>query len=362
MVQVQPEILATLLAIVGAVLGYAFREYRNRARPFFQLTELGGDLLKRSDQTQIEESLSHSLSSTFYIKGLDAKSTVGEVWDCWDRADDVERRWPEVRDKLDKILASTSDDALMYSFPDLFDLKYFERWMMLILVADRITFSKIPKQSVIRIKVFQSEDNKGSVWFAFPTKTVSFGNNFSEPAIGSKCTPFVNSIKYLHRDLIFSILRQYKDIMEEEHKAALSTIHDLKAISDAHSRWSFSSYFANLSSAPIVIENDGEVLVHDKTTKFKLRERCYLANLQLKEGKSSIVDTNKPIVIRGGADAEFVFITRKTQTEMTLGSHLRTVFESGTARVKVSFPIRKVGLLKRQRFVSPGFKFEETTH
>jgi hypothetical protein len=361
MQQIQPEVLATLLAIIGAILGYAFREYRNKVRPFFQLSELTGGLTKRSDDVQVEQDIVDKLSNTFYIKELDQKNTLGEVWDRWDRADDVESYWPKVRDYLDKVLAATTDEALIRSLPELFELKYFGMWMMLMLVGDRIKFSKIPKALPTRIQVFDSEDKKGCVWFSFPTNAQDFGNNFSEPVIRSKCTPFINSIKYLHRDSLFSILRQYKDILENEYKAAVSSIHALKAIKDNHSRWDFFCYFANLSQSPVVIENRGGVSIFDKGTKFKLTEECYLANLQTNEGKRSILDTINPIILRGGADAEFVFITKHTQSQMELGKHLREVFERGRATVRLSFRVRKVGLLKRQRYVSPSFPFVESS-
>ena len=59
------ELQAVAIGLGGAALGYAFREYRNRVRPFFQITEIDGTITKRTDRAEITATTAEKLTDTF---------------------------------------------------------------------------------------------------------------------------------------------------------------------------------------------------------------------------------------------------------------------------------------------------------
>jgi hypothetical protein len=354
------EILAALIGLAGAVIGYAFREYRNRARPFFQVTTVDGGMLKMLDEHEVEESITSELEDSFYIKKIEAKCLMRDIDDRWDKADDVKRFWPQVKDHVDQVLSSTKDESITDSLSRLLSLGQFDRWMMLLLVNDKLSFENIPSEDDQRVATYRSQENNGSLWISFPNNAVNFGNNLQVGIIKSKVIPFIRVVTSLDKEIIFETLRQFKNIMEIEYQSAVSVVDDLKKIRDQNSRWAFMCYFANLSKNPVIIDNKSKLLIAD-STGVKYQETCYLAVIQPDEndqfGASKITDTKKPLVVRPSSDIEFVFITTKTQEEMSRGSAIREAYDRGEASLKFSINIRKVGLFKRQKYETTDFPF-----
>jgi hypothetical protein len=187
-------ITTTVAALLSGGLGYAFREYRNRVRPFFQITAIDGSLTRRSDNLEIDPEISQKIENTFYIKPLSPKSDLGEIWDHWDRADDVKRFWPSISQVVDEILSSTNDNDLTTALGRVFEKTYIDRWLMLLLVNNRFIFPQLPEDSVKKVDVFFEDDRNGMVWFNFPNTAPNFGNNLNHGAIRARCQPFIDMI------------------------------------------------------------------------------------------------------------------------------------------------------------------------
>ena len=120
-------------------------------------------------------------------------------------------------------------------------------------------------------------------------------------------------------------------------------------------------FLANMNNTPLVVENQATLTVVDRR-RVKYKIKCYISLIKKKDnGESVIVDTANPMVLKTGSDTEFIIITEKTQAGMEFGGAIREAFDRGShAKCHITLNIKKVGLLKRQKFRSPSIKFLTT--
>ncbi len=360
-ISIQPELVTAIAGIGGAVFGYAFREYRNRVRPFFHVTDITGDISKRTDKIDVDPKIAKAFDDTFYIKPLSKKCRYGEFYDTWDRTDDIKQIWPHLRPNIDAIIEATSESELTIALNEVFKSRYFEQWLLLLLAKNRITFQDISTTPQdVKIPMYDSEENNGTIWCDFGFDARTFGRGMSHPAIRAKADPWLKSVQYLHHPSIASAMEQYKSILESEYNCALQHIDKMLQKVNEHSRWCLTCYLANLNNTPLVIENECTLTITDRTI-VRYSQPCYLTLLKYKkDGSSSYVDTLNPIVIKPSTDTEFAVMTKDIQGDMDLGNAVREAFDRGEGKCHVSLWIRKVGLIRRQRYNSPSTNFMAT--
>jgi hypothetical protein len=343
-------IAATVSALISGGVGYAVREYLNQVTPFFQITEIDGSLTRRSDEVEISSEIIQKTENTFYIKPIKPNSNLGEIWDHWDRAEDIKKSCPELAQILDEILFSTTDDSLISALGRGFKKTYFDKLLMILLVNNRIKFPKLPRGSKEKIHSYFEDENNGMVWFDFPNDASNFGRGLKNKAIKARTEPFIKLICHLHHESIFKVMRQYKDILETEYKVAMEVSQPLERVVNDRSRWVHICYLANLSNNPIIIENKATLFVVDR---IKFKEPAYLALIKTDSNEEShLVDTVNPLVVKPGNDIVFAVITEKTQSEINLGTALRESFNRKQGKCYVTVKLRRVGFLRTQKYKS----------
>jgi hypothetical protein len=359
-IQLPYEIWATVIGIGGAVLGYAFREYRNRVRPFFQITRIAGDTIKKSDRVNVSKETSDKLKSTFYLDELKMNDRLGNVSNVHKQAEQVRNWWPEDRPTIDQVLASNTDDELCHALISTTNFRSIERWLLILLVSDKLHVSVGAARGAPKIAVEEDDEDEGRVWFMFPNKAVSFGNHLKNAAFRSKCQPFIDAVKTLDHDAIKTTFTRFKELAEAEYRSSMECLPELKNLSDTNSRWCFYCYLANLNDTPIIIKTQAYLHVCDKTG-VHYKEDCYLALLKAdKDGNLDLTDTKTPIVVPVGKDVQFALITTKTQIMMTRGTAVRECFERKESKCHITVKIRHVGLFEQQRFCSQSTTFIAT--
>jgi hypothetical protein len=354
--QVTPEIVATGTALAGAVLGYAYREYRNRMRPFLQIIQTDGSTTKGDQIVAVQPEVSASLEGSFYIKTPKDQQPLRDVREHWDKADDLKQLWPVTKTDVEAILAATTAEPMCDSLSEAFEGRFFDRTLRLLLVNNRLNIPATPAEKGEVVRVFDDQKDD-CVWLDFPTKAVAFGKGMTHPAVRARCEPLLALIRCLAIDELHRVFTQFKGILEAEYTAAMQTVDKLEQIIDQHSRWVLHCYIANMNNTPLIIERNSFLAVVDRK-RVKYREPCYLALVKTTdEGREYIADTNTPLVVRAGSDTKFVVITRDTQGQMELGDAMRECFNRGQAKCHITVKMRKIGLLKRQTFQSQSTEF-----
>jgi hypothetical protein len=356
------EVRAAALTIVAGALGYTYREFRNRAVPYVKVIDVDGAIRKSTDIVPVPESIRTKTKGAFYIPKLADKSTLADIHQAWDSADDLERFAPAVLEYVDQALVSTDEDQLVGVMSRLTNLTYFDRWMMVLLLTDSIKFRVQDPDVPEKIPVFYESDPEsgGHAWLSFPGRTVRFGTRLNHPAIAAKSKPFIYEISRLDRERVLDVLRQFKEFVENEHHIAATVMTELQAVLNANSRWAFSVYIANLSAHPLIVQTAATLEIMD-SNKASYEQQCYLAVLaDSQDGSKSIRDTKKPVVIRPLSDTEVVLITSLTQGDMRMGSAIREAFDRKEAEFRLAFTFEKVGLIKRQRYRAQSTAFVQT--
>lgn len=348
-INIAPEVIATGVGILSAVTGYGFREYRNRIRPFFQVTRIDGEVTKNTDETIIDEEVVASLENSFYMKKIASKTRVRDALDKYKKAAQIKANWPEIEMLVGDVLSADDDASLIEALSRAFSNGAFERFVMVLLVTDRLVCPSASTDAQERITVYDSEERNGSVWLSFPANVQNFGNMFKDPAMRAKCAPLIDNVRFLCRDNLRRVFERFSRILEAENRIAVEVFPRLQVGINQHSRWALYCYFANLSHNPLIIEKDACLTVVQKG-QVKISEPCYVTILKLDEdGDQYIADTQTPLTVRSESDVEFCLVTNKTQGEMNLGGVMRDVYDKGGGKCYLTVTVRRVGLFKRQR-------------
>lgn len=350
MITMGPELTATLTALGGGIVGYAVREYRNRVCPLFEVISVDGKVTRRSESTPIPKEVVDSLRGSFYLEELEADSTLGDAWNCWDRCDDLVRFWPETKIEIEEVLATKDDHEFLRALGALLDSALFDKWLQKLLIHSRLDFQitdAIEQQPEIVHAWFEDKVDS-PVWFDLPPSGKSFGKGMGHPAIRGKCMPFIIAVSRFHRPGIEHGLKQFISVFQDDHPRALSCIQKLKSIDDDNSRWGLTCFLANTSTSPLIVEKKGRLTIVDRRTKTKFREECYLVLVD--EDDMSFTDTSTPLIIPGGTGKVFALLTTHKQKDMELGSAVREVYERKDGHCHLTVTLRRLGIFRRQRY------------
>jgi hypothetical protein len=209
--QVTPEMIAAGTALAGGVLGYAYREYRNRMRPFLQVIKTDGSTTKSDEIVPVQPEVSASLEGSFYIKKPKDQPPLRDIREHWDKADDMKRLWPLTKPDVEAILAAPAPEPMCEALKEAFDGRLFDHTLRILLVNNRLSIPAAPagKPEVVRVFDDQKDD---CVWLDFPTKAVTFGKGMTHPAVRARCEPLLGLIRCLAIEQLHGVFRQYKGV------------------------------------------------------------------------------------------------------------------------------------------------------
>ena len=352
MIALEPELVATLTALGGGLVGYAVREYRNRVCPLFEVITIIGKIIRRPDSTAIPKDVVDSLRGSFYVGELEADSTLGKVWDCWERCDHLAQFWPEIKADIERTCAANSDEELIRALGGLLDSTFFDKWLLALLLNNRVDFqvTDAVSQEPQRIRTWFEEKEASPMWFDLPPAGKSFGSDMGRPAIRDKCMPFIIALSRLHKPGLKHGMRQFVDVFQQDHTRALSCIQTLKKIKDDNSRWGLTCFLANTSTSPLVVEKRARVTIRDRKTQTKYSEGCYLVLVDEKD--MSFTDASTPLIVQAGSGKVFALLTIHKQKDMEfgLGPAIREVYERKEGNCDISVTLARAGVFRRQRY------------
>jgi hypothetical protein len=78
--QIQAALISTILTLTAGLLGYAFREYRNRAKPFIAITKIMGEISKRPTEVEVPAPIVEAIKKSFYINKLELRDSLGDLY------------------------------------------------------------------------------------------------------------------------------------------------------------------------------------------------------------------------------------------------------------------------------------------
>jgi hypothetical protein len=361
MLTIPTELSVPLLGLAGAAVGYGLREWRNRVTPLFEVIGTDGGTTKRSETVTVPKEISDELKGSFYLGELQPESSLGDIYDCWNRCDDVKQLWPETKLAIEETIAARTDDEFLRNISEVLRYKKADDWLVRLLINGKLDFQldHAVANGDEKVHFWFEDEREKCVWFDLPPNGRSFGNRMDHPAIRDKCMPFIIALSRMHRSGIAHALRQYISVFDVDHRKALACIHDLKKIDNENSQWAFYCYLANTGHSPLVVEKLAALTAVDGRTGTKHRHPCYLCLVD--EKSFSLSDTRTPLIVSPGEGKVFALLTSDRQKDMNLGPALRELYERGDGKCHLSVVLRRSGLLRRQRYRTATAVFASST-
>ena len=355
-------IITVALTMLGGVIGYLIKEYRDRLRPMISVTDIQV-LTKKADPVNVPDEIVEATQKSFSIRELKSSENVDAVRTAYEDVKDLIQYSDQFLETIEKVIASAlKNDAIELSnnLAKCLNKVINDRWLRILLGNDHV----IPKPSKndlpIVVSTFYSQGDNGCVLFDFPSASTPFGMNFDkEPLLKDKCMKFVHIVERLDYDAIRIFFESVKQKILNEKMIAKSIQSTLLKLDNQNGRWEFQLFVANLGSTPFLVHPKGFAEVKDAAGAY-YAEECYLVLRKYDEkGDLSRVDARTPFIVRGESDAEISFITTKTQGDMDHGDMIRALYNSKakSAKVSIKFNIEKSGFKRFMSAQSPSTEF-----
>ncbi len=350
-------LIAGLSALTG-IIGYLFREFQNRVKPFIEILYVNGTVTKGSDKIIIEDEAVFELGKDcVYIDSFEKNMTINEVGEILKQCMYIKDVRKDLNDILLEILESDDSNTILKIFSKLCSIENFDDLITKVIAGDRILpYEAIDKTNGEKIKIFFDEkEYEGTYWIAFPKNTTTIGRKLNTKPLFDKFSNFIDTIKYWDINGLKHYLSNLKEFIELHYQKANQFFPIAEKIINKNSRWIFKISITNLSNKPILIQKKALLYIYGKIYK-PIIEECYLLKIN-KKGKFD--DAISPIIIKYGELIEIGFITNKRQIDMENGDAVRELYNKKNSVFRLIININKVGLFRKQRFKTNKAEFIE---
>lgn len=347
--------LEAFIGIAAAILGFSFREFINRLRPFFQLVEIDGGTRKLSDRPSIPPELRTALSRSVVVKPLAASPNIEEIYDKAEEARRILESSPNLEELAHEVLLAESEADWYDALARLTAKRRFASWMLRLLVNDTVRIEGRFRRRKPRVEFVDDDESDGCVWFLFPLRSVKFGRKLKSPAIRAKAMPWIRAISLGERDLVNDALLTYLATFQLEREIAEETLDELDAMVNRNSRWVFVVYLANMNDVPFAVTDDPVVtVIAPGGRRFKIPCRlAYPSDSETERFIPRLRDLHHPLIVKPAADEKFGLVTRGRQRDIPDGDAIRSLYESGEGKIRVELNVRTVGVRPNQRLKTP---------
>lgn len=361
--QIESAIFAGIISIIAGVVGYFFREYRQRAKPFLAITRVAGEVRAAEELVDLPDTIVDPLKKAVLINRLNPIQRLDEVQNATSQASILNDSHSDIRQLVDQALeAARGEDTLkaQSSLAALLSNNAFEICILTLIAGDRLKIPQVDEDVPSLIQTYPSQEHGGSIYIAFPGAAVNFGTGFTEQEIlREKCRPFVRLIEVMDLEALHGVISAARAIIESELTLIKEVLPLLNDLLQDNSRWEIEVYLANLGKNAFLVSTQAHLRVQDDIGA-RYDEVCRLSLLdQDEEGERISRLVESPLIVKGESSTNFCYFTSSVQREMKRGAAFREAFVSGKAECWVEFQIEKVGLVRRKEVLTPRVEFTE---
>lgn len=368
---IDPQIASALLTVgltcVAAVIGYFFREYRNRVKPFITVSKVEGELRDASKPIELPQDIVDLTQKLLDITQIqfNKKTNTTEIQRFCNEIKKLIDNVPEFLsfiDEFKEFIEKNEFKGAQNLLLKIIQNNIYDYWIMLLITVRSIRIPK-PKDGLNEVIELSEEPSmyNGCFSIKFPGKVVTFGSNLKEQNMAkAQCKLFTDLIKYLDFDAIFEVFKQIKEFLKNSLDISKDLEPKLKKILDDHSQWGIKLYIANLGRTPFLIKRRAELYVTNQDGA-KYIHPCFLVVFEKDEdGDESKYTADSPLVVPSESDIYLEFVTSNAQYEMGNGRVFREIFASGSARCWIKFDIERIGVFRNQKIITPKAIFAES--
>ena len=363
-------ILTAVVSGFAATLGYLFREYRNRAKPFLSITHVSGGLRKLNDRVEIPLDTVRRLEGSSYIEALNANV---ELRDLQEVVEDCRR----IRDHGEPLLVdlgavveacdSGSETRVVGSLAKVCDRRFFDDFVLTLLQGGNLRIPRLPRNAKLKLEMRDQTATDGVIWIAFPGRLLPLGELPSGrmglkelQVLHDRYLRFLKPILAMDIDILRNVFGQLKGFLESELSIARATLPEVEPIRNGRARFAIRIYVANLGRTPFIVQRRARLFVEDPATGARFEEASYLLLVdEAKDGGETFEDTTLPLVIPSEKDETIAYATIDAESKMKTGKALRESLERGKARCWLEFELRQAGLFGKRTVRTPSARFAE---
>jgi hypothetical protein len=361
----EPEILATLIAIIAGVVGYFIREWLTRAQPFVSVIRIEGSSRRVAAKVSVPDRAVKSSTKSNLCDELADSSRLKDVLNTLATAKTIEARAQEVIDLIDAFAGAVNrrDAQSAQSFLEELMLDDdFDDWASSLLGERTVAVPAFDSRIAPLIECSEESSARGGCFaIGFPRSTLRFGSGLSNLALyKTNIRALVELISRLEYTKLAQVLESIKTELTKELGLARDLSPPLQEIADKNSQWSFRTYLANLGNAPFLVQTEAELEIKDQSGA-SFTEPCFLILLKQEQDREMRrVKAQSPLVVQSQHDTTFDFVTTKTQADLAAGETIRSMFKSGSARCRIRFTVERPGHFRRTSVTSAWTKFVDT--
>lgn len=363
--QIAAALLTVLLTFVGAIVGYIFREYKNKAKPFVAVTKVEGNLNDASKPIDLTADIVDSSKTIFDITGiqLNNKSRSNEITKLLAEVRDIIDNAPEflvLIEDFSNFVRSNDSKGAQGSLVKIMENPTYDQWMVLLIGKTAIPLPQPRNKDQVYVEVSEEHTmHNGCYALKFSGRTITFGSNLKDYNLLKRdCRQFVSLIEYSDFESIQSVFLEVARILRKALDISRQIEPKLKKEIDAISRWGIKLYIANLGQHPFLINRNAQLYVENQDGA-KYVHDCFLVVFKNDEDGLSKYTADAPVVVQSAGDVYLEYVTAKSQSEMGSGGIFREVFSSGKANCWITFSVEKVGFIRKQVIKSPKAVFQE---
>lgn len=368
------DYLMIIIPILTGVLGYIFREWQHRFKPYIKLHSFGGGLYSGSSEVEISKAVCDKLKRTMFINSLEYKTELDNVRNVRVQIESFLKLAPKIIDKIDILLSAISNrqghekifrclkDVLSDRLTDFFIVRGYVTKLLRLDKKDLNT--KISDNQIIELE--ESEDLEGCYILTNETDFIILGSDLKKDEMNKKAfIPLKDVILQCNWSAIHKYMTDLKLVLEKELDIANYAKDELQNILDENSRWEAKLYITNLNKQSMLLDNNALLYVKDDSsnTLFQAKETCELAIIKLDDdGNETRQRLNAPLIIHGEECVYCCFLTKNTQKQMNgSGCSFREVFNKAEEQAFgwLDLTIETAGLIKRKRIRTKKVHFKE---
>lgn len=360
--QIQAAFLTTLFTIVAGILGYAFREYRNRVKPFIVVKHIEGEIVKDGSEVEVHQSVIDCLDESFCINTLESKDTLAQLRATLNDCKTVLNNGADFIGILNKIIDgcnAENPNTINNALSRLLASSVYEKLLIYAIIADKI---KIPDVNTSLPKVipvsYSGEREEGTYEIGVMKSATTFGWKLEKYILyKEKFLRFVQLIERLDTVGLKQFFTDMKSLTEAEIARAKEIQPIVDNILDENSRWEFQIYIANLGDSPFLVSRQAMLFVKSNDLGAKFEESCQLGIMRETDDGVKRELSDSPLVIGKEDGILFSYVTENIQGKMKRGKVFRDEYLTGNGQCWIEIPIEKVGLFRHSKIITPKVKF-----
>ena len=367
LIQNQSWLFSALVAAISSIIGYSFREYLNRVRPFISVQSVEGIGYVTHQITEMPDNVVNTLKNASILSSCTDREEMQAIATNLNTANEFQTSGPELIALLDNLI-STCDkqsEEFLPLFQRFVRKASWQDYLVECILGNKISQPEIQQSSGIKPKAplvhyIDTGEKEGSYFIRFPGETLIFGFGLHHlPPVKEVFNLIVTAICNFDYLVIKEIFTSFRNAVDSELRIANEVQPHLKKLKDSNSTWNFELYICNLSGRPFIIQKDALLIIYDGDKK-AYEEPCSL--LTPAKDESGNWDIRKsPIVVPPQTGLTIAFYSRP-QHMMDRGLAIRELFEKKdkNTRFQLKLSVIKVGLLKTSTIITDPWPFQET--